>query len=132
MLSGGKHVSVLDYILTPVSIENGSNMAAPTIPFKFHDTMTETEKPAQLVNDKAPAKTRPIPFTAPWVVRCLKEDKLTDALIALRVWTHEKRRMEANEETIGQIVALEEEDAIAAVRSLKGRNAMLEDERDCS
>ena len=95
MLSGGKHVSVLDYILTPVSIENESNMAAPTIPFEFHDTTTETENPVQLVNDNAPAKTHPIPFTAPWVVQRLKEDKLTDVLIALRVWMHEKRRMEA-------------------------------------
>ena len=117
MLSEGKHVPVLDYILSPVSNVNESSLAAPIIPF---ETMSETEKPAQLVSDKAPAKTRPIPFTAPWVVRRLKEDKLADALIALRVWTHEKRRIEANEETVVQIVALEEEDAIAAVQSLKG------------
>lgn len=126
VLSEGKNVPVLDYILNPVSNPLYSE-AVPLVPYTSSSvtrdlTETETTKPVPESKDESQksSATRPTPFTAPWVVRRIKEDKIENALTTLRVWMPDKRRLEANEETIRHIVSLSDDEAIEAIRSLKG------------
>lgn len=60
-----------------------------------------------------------MPFTAPWVIRRIKEDQTENALTQLRIWMPERRREEANEEMINRIRQLSDEHALSALKSLR-------------
>ena len=64
---------------------------------------------------KRSLKDLPIPHTAPWVVRRLREDKLQDALTVLRIWSPSSRRAELDEQLVQTINGLEEPRALLAV-----------------
>lgn len=64
--------------------------------------------------------SHPTPYTAPWVMRRLKEDKPEQAVAHLKIWMSEKRHSEANEETVRLLLALDDEEAIEAIGRLKG------------
>ena len=82
---------------------------------------TIERKPVQPDVPVAPMVERATPFTAPWVVRRIKEDKPQDALIQLRLWMPDKRRVEATEELVRLVASLDEEEALQAVYELRSR-----------
>jgi len=58
-------------------------------------------------------------FTAPWIIQRLQEDPLERSLSTLAAWTHHKRQLEVNAETIHEINELSTEDALTAVNELR-------------
>lgn len=64
-------------------------------------------------------KEHKLPFTAPWVIRRIKEDQTENALTQLRIWMPERRREEADEEMINRIRQLSDKDALIALKSLR-------------
>src|SRR5204862_1337345 len=77
------------------------------------ETPARTPSPPHLIPFK-----RHTPFSAPWITACLRDDPKR-AIPLLRNWSHSKRFREINTTTVGEINALSEDDALAAVMELK-------------
>lgn len=58
-------------------------------------------------------KTREAPFTAPWIIRRIREDQTEKALTQLKIWG------EADEEMVDRIRQLSDKDALSALKSLR-------------
>lgn len=67
-------------------------------------------------------KEHKMPFTAPWVIRRIKEDQTKNALTQLRIWMPERRREEADEEMINRIRQLSDEDTLCSKITAKTKN----------
>lgn len=114
IISTLSHVSPVSCIPNPPV----NNTAILPIPETLHE---EIEMKPVKTTDQAPAEQRPKPFTAPWLVRRIKEDRLEDALTQLRIWMPDKRRPEATEELIRLVASMDEEDALQAVYELRSK-----------
>lgn len=64
-------------------------------------------------------KDHKLPFTAPWVIRLIKEDRTENALTQLKIWMPGRRREEADEEMVNRIRQLSDENALIALKSLR-------------
>ena len=104
-------VSCTPVICTPQNVKPTSESFCETI----------EQKPVRSDVPPTPPTSRAKPFTAPWVVRRIKEDKLTDALVQLRLWMPDRRRVEATEELVQLVASLDDDEALQAVYELRSR-----------
>lgn len=85
--------------------------------FDVLNTNGHTEKG----NEKQAVKPKELlkPFTAPWVIRRIRDDELDNALTQLRIWMPEKRREEVDTDLVNNLRQLKDEEALTAMKMLR-------------
>lgn len=63
--------------------------------------------------------SREVPFTAPWIIRRIREDQTEKALTQLRIWMPERHRIEADQEMVNQLQHLSHEQSLIALKTLR-------------